>query len=71
MTWLMKILNIHQVEQLQIKYYVKKHLISLKVLDMMDAEEILLQWFIIFLIKKTAPGGAVKSEIVQNKELAE
>ena len=37
---------------------------------MMDIKEVQLQWFIAFLINKTA-GGADKNEIVQNKELAE
>ena len=36
----------------------------------MAIKEVQLQWFISFLIKKTA-GGAVKNEIMQNKELAE
>ena len=35
----------------------------------MAIKEVQLQWFISFLIKKTA-GGAVKNEIMQNKELA-
>ena len=30
----------------------------------------LLQWFLIFLVKKTS-GGAIKKEIMQNEELAE
>ena len=37
---------------------------------MMDIKEVLLQWFIHFLIKKTS-GGTVKIENICNKELAE
>ena len=36
----------------------------------MDVKVNLLQWSIIFLIKKTS-GGTVKNEIISNKELAE
>ena len=36
----------------------------------MAIKEVQLQWFISFLIKKTAGGGGVKNEM-QNKELAE
>ena len=37
---------------------------------MMNIKGVLLQWFINFLIKKTS-GGAIKNEIISNKELAE
>ena len=37
---------------------------------MMDIKEVLLQWFIDFLIKKTA-GGTIKNEIKQNEQFAE
>ena len=37
---------------------------------MIDIKGVLIQWFINFLIRKTS-GGAVKNEIMQNKELAE
>ena len=36
----------------------------------MNIKGVLLQWFINFLIKKTS-GGAIKNEIISNKELAE
>ena len=57
-------------EQLLIKYCVTKHLILLKIRNMLDIKRILLQWFINFLIKKTS-GGAIKNENMSNKELAE
>ena len=44
--------------------------ILLKIQIMMDIKEVLLQWFIHFLIKKTS-GGTVKIENICNKELAE
>ena len=47
-----------------------KHLILLKIQNMIDIKGVLIQWFINFLIRKTS-GGAVKNEIMQNKELAE
>ena len=52
------------------EYCVIKHLILLKIQNMMDIKGILPQWFIKFLIKRLW-GGAVKNEIVENKELAE
>ena len=36
----------------------------------MDIKEVLLQWLIIFLLKKTS-GSGIKNEIISNKELAE
>ena len=39
-------------EQLLIRYYMMKHLILLKVENRMDINMELLQWFIIFLIKR-------------------
>ena len=52
-----------------------KHLIFLKIENMMDIKELLLQWFINFLIKissgSNTSGGVVKSEIKSNQELAE
>ena len=64
-----------------IKYYMIKNLILLKIQNMVDINEDLLQWFTNFLINSSGcntyatrtnkfAGGAVKSEIVQNKELA-
>ena len=70
MTWLMEILKIYLEEQLPIKYCVIKHLILLKIRNIMDIKRVLLQWFIIFLIKKTF-GSGIKSEIISNKELTE
>ena len=43
-------LNIYLEEQLLIKYYAIKHLILLKIQNMMDINVSLLQWFINFLI---------------------
>ena len=51
-----------------------KHLISLKILNMMDINADLFQWLISFLIKisvANTSGGAVKGEIMPNEELAE
>ena len=39
-------------EQLLIRYYMMKHLILLKVENRMDINIELLQWFIIFLVKR-------------------
>ena len=53
-----------------IKYYVIKHLILLKIYNMVDVNTKSLQWSITFLIKNTS-GGTVKNKIISNKELAE
>ena len=50
----MEILIIQLEEQLLIKYCVIKHLILLKIQNEMDIKEVLFQWFIHFLIKKTS-----------------
>ena len=47
-----------------------KHLILLKIQNMMGIKEVLLQWFINFLIKKSK-GGSANNEIKQNKQLVE
>ena len=47
-----------------------KHLILPKIQNMMDIKVVLLQWFVNFLIKNKT-GGAIKNEIMSNKELAE
>ena len=39
-------------EQLLVKYYAIKYLILLKIQIMKDIKKVLLQWFIIFLIKR-------------------
>ena len=44
------ILKIFLEKQLPL-YYVIKHLIQLKILNMIDSNEILLQWFLSFLVK--------------------
>ena len=54
MAWLRKILKIYLEEQILIKYYVIKHLTLLNIQKMMDINVDLLQWFIIFSIKKSA-----------------
>ena len=66
----MEILKIQLEEQTLIKHCMIKHLILLKIKNMIDIKGVLIQWFINFLIRKTS-GGAVKNEIMQNKELAE
>ena len=48
----MEILNIHHKEQLQIKYYVKKYLLLLKIQNMMNIKEVLFIWFMIVLKKR-------------------
>ena len=53
-------------DQLQIKYWAIKHLILIKIRSMMDINMELLQWSIIYLIKKTS-GGAIKNENMPNK----
>ena len=52
MTRLMEVLKIYLGKQLLIKYYAIKHLILLKILNMMDLKEVLLQRFIFFLLKR-------------------
>ena len=64
MTWFMDILNICVEEQLLIKYYGIKHLIMLNIQSVLDISADLLQWF------KKSSGGAVKSDIMPNQELA-
>ena len=48
-----------------------KHFILLKIQNMMDINVDLLQWFIIFLIKKKkkTSGSGIKNENIYNKEL--
>ena len=52
MIWLEEI--VCQEEQLLIQYYVIKHLILLKIKNMINIKMDLHQWIIHFLIKKTA-----------------
>ena len=66
----MEILNIETEEQLLITYYAIKHLILLKIQNMMDINVYLLQWFINFLMKKTS-GSGIRNNNISNKELAE
>ena len=47
----MEILKIEIKEHLLIKYYAIKNLILLKIQNMVDIKEVLLQWFMDFLIK--------------------
>ena len=53
MTWFMDVLKIYLEEQLQllIKYYVIKNLTLLKIQNIKDIKDVLLQWFKNFLIK--------------------
>ena len=69
MIWLMEILKYQLEEQLLIKHCMIKHLIMLKILNMIDINADLLQWSINFLLKNS--GGAIKNENIYNKELAE
>ena len=48
----MEVLKIYLGKQLLIKYYAIKHLILLKIQNMMDLKEVLLQRFITFLLKR-------------------
>ena len=63
----MEILKIYLKEQLLIKYYVIKHLILLKIQNMMDIKEVLLQWFKNFLIKSPLLVMVLKMKICQTK----
>ena len=69
MIWFMEILKILLKEQLQIKYYMLKHLILLKILNMMNIKEVLLQLFMNVLIKKFSSGSGFA--IKQNQQLVE
>ena len=70
MIWFMEILRTYVEQQLLVKYWVIKYLVLLKIQNMMDIKQVLLQWFINFLIKETS-GSGIKNEIISNKELAE
>ena len=70
MIWCMEILRTYIEQQLLVKYWVIKYLVLLKIQNMMDIKQVLLQWFINFLIKETS-GSGIKNEIISNKELAE
>ena len=70
MTLLMKILRIHLKQQLPSKSYMIKHLILLKVKNMMDIKEFLLQRFVNFLIRSSLPFGGVKNKHMSKQELA-
>ena len=71
----MEILKIYLQEQLLIQYDVIKHLILLKIRNMMVINVDLLQWFIKILIKKssnTQKGTGINSVVSsENKQLAE
>ena len=56
-------------EKFLIKHVVIKHLVLLKIQNMIDINVVLLQWFINF-DKKLSDSG-VKSEIILNQQLAE
>ena len=72
MTWLMEILKIQLEEHLLIKYCVIKHLILLKIQNIMDTKEAMLQWSTNVLKKKPSDSVfGIKSENISNKELAE
>ena len=60
------ILKICQEEQLLIKYYMRKHLILLKIQSMVDIKEVL-----VTRTDKSAVDGAIQSRIILNKELVE
>ena len=63
MTWLMEILKIYLEEQLQIKYYV--------INPKYDGYQRGLASMVYKVFDKKTASGAVKNEIIQNKELAE
>ena len=52
MTWLMEIIKTEPEEQLLTKYFVIKHLILLKIRNMMDIKGVLLECFKKFLMQK-------------------
>ena len=66
----MEILKICQEEQLLIKYYLIKHLILLKIQIIRVIKEVLLQWFINFLIKSLYV-LLLKARLFQTSILAE
>ena len=66
----MEILKVYLEEQLLIKHEVIKHLILLKIQNMMDNKRDLASVVYILLYKKNSV-GAVKHEIMQNNKLAE
>ena len=66
----MEILRICQEEQLLIKYYVIKRLILLKIQIIMVIKEVLLQWFVNFLIKSLYV-LLLKTRLFQTNILAE
>ena len=68
MVWFMEISNSEIVEQLLIKYSVIKHLILVKIKNMMDINVYLLQEPINFLIKKFFYKFFDKNENISNKE---
>ena len=70
MTLLMEILKTYIEEQLLMKHCLIKHLILLKIRNIMDINVDLLQWFIIFLRKKTS-GSGIKNENMSEQQLAE
>ena len=63
----MEILKIYIEEQLLIKCFVIKHLILLKIQNMME----LLASIVYKFVDQKNFGGTVKNEIISNKELAE
>ena len=74
---LIEILRICLEEQLLINYYMIKHLILLKLQNVIDIKEVLFQWLTKFFDKKSSVGAvkcadkfAIKSEILTNQQLA-
>ena len=51
--WLIEILKIYSEEQLLIKHYAINHLILIRIQNMMDTKEVLLQCFTKILIKNS------------------
>ena len=66
----MEILKIQIEKNLQINDYVIKHLIFVKIRNMMDIDVHLSEWCMIFLIKKLLVEQS-KNEIISNKKLSE
>ena len=55
----------------KVKYYMINHLILLKIKNMMNTKEVLLQWLTIFFDKETAGPGAVQNKNMPDQQLPE
>ena len=64
--WLMEVLKIYQEEQLQMNYYVAKHLILQEIANVMDIKEVLASMVYKSFDKKTS-SGAIKNKNMLNE----